>query len=579
MAVPTITGNWYLHIKAEDVRGNKGTNTSEVFKVDTTSPTVTLTPNTTKWTNKNVTINVNAKDEHSGVKKITYIGENMVRNGEFKEGLKYWTEDKPVPGEIGAGDISLRNGYLYLGDNRVKSNKAMQEKAFINAPEGSQFYALIEGRGKGKINARYGMYSDGGQQTNYMQDLTSETKFEEYKFGITRGEKAKNDFIVERRSQEGWIEIKKVELFAQKELTDGKLEVTENGTYNFVVEDKAGNIITKSITVTNIDKEPPEVIITPSTKELTHENVILNVGAKDDGSGVKRIVYLGESMIENGDFKNGKERWTSSAGNFEVKDGVMSLKDNTVNANKVYQQKAFIGSEIGASYYAEMDARGSGVLNARYAVKTDGTGKPQQEHKVPVTNNFERYRFFMERRETSTDSFMIERIGKGEIEVKDVEVYAEKDITDFKKLEVRQNGSYTFVVEDNAGNITTKTHEVTNIDKYTKLHKPTISPFSNSSISNEAQSIYANVGIKIEDWRDSPGWKLNAKATELTNGNYVLPMKLNGKNLSNSIRIAESIGVRGVHEENMDDLEIQIPPTAKAGEYESKITWELIIAP
>lgn len=241
-----------------DKAGNRSSIVSNTVKIDKSAPIVNITPNIVGNTHKNVILKVNTTDNISGVKNITYLGENMLKNSEFKEGLKYWDEDKTIQNPIGGGDIAIRNGYLYLGDNRITVNKAEQREAFVDAAVGARFYAIVEARGKGTINTRYAMLPGlgGVPQTEYTQNLIGETQFNQYKFGMTRSPISRDTFMVERRTKEGWIEIRKVEVFAEKDITDTKqLEVTKNGKYSFIVEDHAGNITTKSFVVDNIVRE------------------------------------------------------------------------------------------------------------------------------------------------------------------------------------------------------------------------------------------------------------------------------------------------------------------------------------
>lgn len=602
--------DYYLHIQSIDHAGNK----SEISHIkldkvkDITPPTVKLTQTPTDWTNKNVTINVDATDSQSGVKKIMYIGENMVRNGDFAKGLDEWTVDRPDPTVVGGGDIAIRNGHLYLGDNRTKQNKAVQENAFKDSPLGSEFYAVVDAKGTGVLNARYARQSGSPHQTDYQKNINHPNEFKRYSFGITRFENSKDDFVIERRSQDGWIEAKVVEVYAQKEVTDNKLVVTENGTYKFVVEDNEGNITTESITISNIDKEAPSVTITPNTTETTHENVTLTINANDSLSGVKSITYIGENMVKNGDFSEVSKYWSKQNyyGTWEVVDGVLSLSDNTVSINKAYQANAFKGTTEGSSYFAEIEARGTGELNARYGVSG---GDRQVNHSKQIDNsNWETYTYIMERYSYSNDNFIIERVGTGSIDIKNINLYAQKEITD-NKLVVTQNGTYTFVVEDHAGNISTKSFTVNNIDKTISFKKPSVGTFKDVTLQDQATTVATDVSpIVVQDWRDSNNeWRLNVSATPLkgllhtlpkgtiklkeisrinqVKGSGTLPTKgYSGNKVidDGTINIVESVNARGEYEITFptDALEIVVDPTtSKIGKYESTITWDLIHAP
>lgn len=267
----------YLHIQVVDRSGNASEVRHFPLKeiVDLTPPSIELSQTPTEWTNKNVTINIKATDDHSGIKKLTYIGDNMVKNGDFSEGDKYWEEN--------SGVVEISTGLAILRDQSVAWNKFLQRDAFKESPIGSNFFAELTARGQGDVNVRYGDYN-GGQtgQRDYKKTVTSE--FKTYSFILTRTDKSTDSLVIEKVGK-GSIEISGVKVFSQKEITDNKLEVTQNGTYTFAAEDNEGNITTKSITINNIDKTEPEF-------SVSEENNKLSITASDrDGSGVCEIKY------------------------------------------------------------------------------------------------------------------------------------------------------------------------------------------------------------------------------------------------------------------------------------------------
>lgn len=105
------------------------------------------------------------------------------------------------------------------------------------------------------------------------------------------------------------------------------LLVNENGIYSFIATDKVGNTMTKSIEISNIDKINPELKITPSTTDITNENVLLTIIGTDKQSGVKRIKKPDGSWITGNELKynvtkNGIYEFTVEdyAGNVMTKD-------------------------------------------------------------------------------------------------------------------------------------------------------------------------------------------------------------------------------------------------------------------
>ena len=90
--------------------------------------------------------------------------------------------------------------------------------------------------------------------------------------------------------------------------------VSANGTYTVYVKDKLGNIASKSIKISNIDKTAPTIgALSLNTKEWTKGNVTLTVKATDSGSGLAEKAYSWD----------GKKTW-----------GITTTK--TVSANGTY---------------------------------------------------------------------------------------------------------------------------------------------------------------------------------------------------------------------------------------------------
>ena len=86
--------------------------------------------------------------------------------------------------------------------------------------------------------------------------------------------------------------------------TDGKplsttYNILENGSYTFVVTDFAGNQISKTVTIKNIDKIEPKLTYTTSPTEWTNSNVTINVTASDEDSGINHIVLPNGNVVSS----------------------------------------------------------------------------------------------------------------------------------------------------------------------------------------------------------------------------------------------------------------------------------------
>lgn len=603
----------YLHIQAVDGAGNK----SEVSHIkldkiqDIYPPELNVTPSTTDWTNDSVTIYVDATDEHSGIKEVFVVGKNTIRNGNFAEGEDEWEFVAPKD------SLKIEDGEAKFNTSGVSElrNTSLVQNEVLRDGLRNDFRINVSVKGNGALNTRFRVINTELAPKNEPVQINSD-EYEEHVFYVPYDKEWADGIVIELLGN-GYLYVNNVEMYETSEVKDGKIDVHENGVYEFSVADNAGNITTKSIEITNIDKTAPEVNITPNITKDTHENVILNVDASDSLSGIQSITYLGENMIKDGTFENGYEHWDAggSGGEIRVENGMAILDDNNVSGNKLRQTHAFKDSEMGAQYYAEVEARGEGVINARYAFsQTPPTkGNPNPERCSPdqrfaetlsSSEEFKVYTFPIERRNCDNDSFHIERIGKdGWIEISSVKVYARKDITDSKELEVTQNGTYTFVVVDNANNTTTKSITVDNIDKYTKLHKPIINDFDTKEIQDKNVTVNTPISkLIVEDWRNNPEWSLQVHSTGLMNDDYEIPLLLRevstiektegtGKppNISyinkrllseDRISIISKNNSRGKHVIDFENgLETSISSDVRVGKYNAKVTWELVTAP
>lgn len=605
--------NHYLHIQAIDNAGN----VSEVSHIkldkveDIIPPTVELSQTPVEWTNENVTINVDATDKDSGIKSIMYVGENMIKNGDFSEGDKYWLRNSS--NHVGETNIEIIKGKaIYYDTSDGLKNRMLQKGLFSNDTKGSSYYAEVKARGRGVINARY--YNNTSDELG--KKLQDEKDFNTYRFLLSERSEEKYEGVTIERIGHGYMEVRDVKVFASKDITDSKqLEVTDNGKYEFVVEDNAGNITTESITIDNIDKEAPIVDIKPNTTDVTHDNVTLTVDAKDKDSGIKKIMYVGEDIVRNGDFSEGEKEWTvrgaNSWGNVVFKEGKVILEDNEVSQNRIRQGGLFKEFTKESVHVAEVRAKGEGTLNVRYSVSGDGVvgEEEQMKYKQNVTEEWRDYLFVLDRFPNSSNHVFIEKIGKGRLEVDNIKVYEQQNFTETRQLEVIENGTYKFVVEDNAGNITTETYTVDNIDKTISFDKPTVGKFDDITIGEQVKVASTDISpLTVKDWRDDNNdWEMNVSATVLTNGKHTLPngtMKIkpvssiervqgsgeipvkgfsDAKAIdSGSVKLIEGKESRGEYEIVFQEgaLEIEVDPTkVKRGTYESTLRWDLVHAP
>jgi alpha-tubulin suppressor-like RCC1 family protein len=260
---------------------------------------------------------------------------------------------------------------------------------------------------------------------------------------------------VSASDEEGGSGFNKIVLPDNSEITTatGTFKVTQNGTYTFKAYDKAGNMTTKEVSVSKIDKVAPAK---PSI-DLTGDVITITPGT-DGESGVKETEY----SINDGEYQKYTGPVDTTPMHFDPLVG--------------YNVKARTVDNVGN--VSEIDEVGTipGGSNDYTYPKIDITGNPADWVNNDVNLNF-----------TTSDNQGIYKT----VLPDGSESY---DLTGTYK--VTKNGTYTFKTRDNAGNWTTKDVVVDKIDK-TAPGAPTI---SNDSSTVTITGTDAESGVKEVDY-------------------------------------------------------------------------------
>ncbi|PLS15032.1 hypothetical protein CVD28_24440 [Bacillus sp. M6-12] len=200
---------------------------------------------------------------------------------------------------------------------------------------------------------------------------------------------------------------------------------TENGTYNFLVTDNAGRTYTLPVSVTNIDKENPNAPTVTANENWTTENVTVSMDDNGDngGSNVSRVEY----MLSGATTKS----WTTYASPITItNEGVTTINSRVI------------------------DSVGNISAVTTKTVKID-RGVPVIDETVnPTTWTNDRVTIQVNANDSISGIQSIELPNGNRVNGANVASYV-----------VDKNGSYTFKVTDNGGNVSTKTVTITNIDK------------------------------------------------------------------------------------------------------------------
>ncbi|NFV77397.1 hypothetical protein FDE98_15060 [Clostridium sporogenes] len=231
----------------------------------------------------------------------------------------------------------------------------------------------------------------------------------------------------------------------------GTFTIKENGTYSFVAEDEAGNTKTKELKVSNIDK------VAPTKPSITRiEDSIKITEGKDNESGIKQTLY----RINNGNW-------------IDLKD--FNLDNLVTGENVIYAKsidKAGNESEISEFKLTIED-------KDKEAPTLEITGNP-----VDWTNK----------------DIILNVSAKDNKKVKSITLPDGKIINgDKTAFTVNKNGTYKFIVEDEAGNKTTKEIVVNRIDKELPMANINIKDNKMTIVATDNLSGIKEILYKIDD--------------------------------------------------------------------------------
>lgn len=286
--------------------------------------------------------------------------------------------------------------------------------------------------------------------------------------------------------------------------------VSTNGTYTFRAEDNVGNATTKSISVTNIDKNAPTATLTQSPTAWTKGNVILTLSnIADTGvSGLKEIVM-----------PDGKKETTFTDKTFEVTERGTYTFQIVDNAGNVTNKTITVSNIDREAPEAELTKNPNGFTN------TDVT--------IQVRNV----------RDIGTSGMKSLMLPNGQFVTPGNRDYVVSD-----------NGQYAFKMEDNAGNETVKTIDVNNIDR--------IKPSANFSLST-TEATRDDVLVYIKDIQDEgvsglKHVKYPDGSLDTTFEDKAYPLKKNG---TYTFEVSDNAGNTIQHTVTVINID-QEPPTA-----------------
>ena len=514
----TVTANGSYTFKVTDVAGNVKTQTVSVTKIDKTNPAGSFTGNPTSWVKSDATITVTGSDSGSGVKSITkpdgtvVTGSSTTYTVSTNGTYKFLITDN-------AGNVLTHNVSVTKID---KTNPALSitgnPTAWTNKTATLTATASDTGSGIKQITKPDGTVVTG---TSTTFDVTA-NKIVTFKVIDNAGNEISQNVTVSKVDKllptatvtgnpTAWTNgnatltitgadtlsgVKSVTLPDGTVVSGktGSYTATANGTYTFKVTDNAGNVTTKNETVSKIDKTNPTISVTGNPTSWTNGNATLTITASDSGSGVKSITKPDGTVVTGS-----STTYTVSANGtytFKVTDNVGNVLTHNVSVTKIDK------------------------TNPTATV----TGNPTAWTKNNATLTI-----------TGADSGS----GVKSITKPDGTVVTGSSTT----YTVSANGTYTFKVTDNAGNVLTHNVSVTKIDKTNPTISVTGNPTSWTKNNVTLTVTGADSGSGVKQITKPDGTVVTGSSTTYTvsaNGNYTFKVLDNaGNEVSQTVNVTK----------------------------------------
>ncbi len=282
--------------------------------------------------------------------------------------------------------------------------------------------------------------------------------------------------------------------------TSNVVTVTCNGTYTIEVKDKAGNIASKPIEITNIDKEPPTASHVLNITSPTNTDVVATLTILDN-KGIKKVVTSDGTVVTQVSFRSITDYTFSKNGSytFEIWDTADNKTTHTVDISNIDKDKPVIDS-----------------------IERSTTKECNTYVDITVTAH---------------------DVGLG-LEAKAFK-FTDGDWQSANTLRVSKNGTYSVSVRDVAGNVTTQEFSVLNLD----FDKPVIKAMTLSTTSQTNKDLTLTVtaedvglGLAKSAYRINGGtWQESNVFTITENGTYTIEVTDKAGNLQTGTKTVTNI--------------------------------------
>lgn len=518
-------GQHFFQVWAADNCGNMSVPVTVYFNVnkDVTAPTGTHSINPTNWTNGDVTITLNTTDDMSGVKRIkkpdgSYIYSVSTiyvvpANGSYTFVLEDNVGNtRNYTVTINNIDKTAPTGSLSHNPTQWVNTDVKIHWSVADANSGVKQIKLPDGTIKTTATGDYTV-SQNGTYTFVVYDVAGNTlTLQETVTNIDKtpptGSLSHNptDWVIDYVKIH-WTASDSQSGFNRVVLPDGTsttnasgdFTVTDNGTYTFTLYDNVGNSRILTENINNIDKIMPEGVLSLQENRLTDEKIKISWKAFDLQSGFSKILLPDSTFSTNatGEFT------VSQMGDysFVIYDKVGNTRELSINVSNVdminpilevtQDTDKWTNGEITLNWKA--DDYQSGLQNVILPSSENVTDK-QGSYIVTENGNYIFLAYdkigngiLVEHQVTNIDKInpnldlTVDSADDGGIQISWVSSDEQSGISNITlpdgkrvtnssgSIEIYENGVYSFIAYDNAGNATVKDVTIDSINNGSEI--------------------------------------------------------------------------------------------------------------
>ena len=509
-----IGENGWHTIYAKDKAGNEAVERIEIMNIDSDPPLIDLSPSTTEPTNRDVVVTVSVTDDKSGVKATKWAAgeretEYFTSAGTAFSGSFTVTANGTytVYAEDAAGNAAVKTIAIA---NIFKTGPSIDLEASTDAPTNRPITVTVDVQAEAGVDEvkydfddRDAAYfqtggttldtsnpritvTDNGRLTVYARDRAGNEAVESIRIDnidyIPPTILALTPSVTEPTNQDVVVTVVVTDdgsgvtvtkwVYGQYDETyflaggtpfSGGFSAPMNGTYTVYAEDAAGNNAVATITIANIFKTVPSILLTPAPTEPANRAVTVTVFVHAE-SGLAEVKYA-FGKLDAADF-------ATTGTTLDTSDPQITVESNgwlTVYARDKAGNEAVQRIEIGNIDY----------IPPSIVELTPSTTEPTNQDVVVTANVMD-----------DKSGVKATKWAAGE---RETEYFTSAGTAFSGSFTVTANGTYTVYAEDAAGNAAVKTIAIANIFKT----GPTIGlEPSTESLTN--QPVTVTVGVQAE---------------------------------------------------------------------------------